>query len=65
MDFKSWLEKEKVDKPDLSPFITRLELLFSETGFKAAVFERKIAAGLREIDLEIDEMLKQDLNGKD
>jgi hypothetical protein len=65
MDFKSWLEKEKVDKPDLSPFITRLELLFSETGFKGAVFERKIDAGLHKIDLEIDELLKPNQGGKD
>jgi len=65
MDFKSWLEKEKTDKPDLSPFIDKLESLFSETGFKGAVFERKIAAGLQKIDLEIDELLKPNQDGKD
>ena len=38
MDFNSWLNQVKIDESELETFITRLELLFTEVGFKSSIF---------------------------
>jgi hypothetical protein len=65
MDFNSWLNQTKIDEPDLESFITKLEPYFSDVGFKGNVFERNVTVGLKNIDLEIEDLLKPEPNAED
>ncbi|WP_254413314.1 hypothetical protein [Dyadobacter diqingensis] len=57
MDFKDWLNKIKVEDTELASFITKIETLFTGTGLNISEFERKVAIGVKKIDVEIDESL--------
>lgn len=62
MDFKQWLLQTKLDKPELSDFITKLDSFFTETGFNSTDFERKIDLGLNKIEKDIETTLIIDTN---
>lgn len=65
MDFNSWLNQIKIDEPELESFITRLEPLFTEVGFKCSEFERKVTIRLDKIDSEVGQLLKSKTNVED
>lgn len=65
MDFNSWLNQVKIDEPKLESFITRLEPLFTEVGFKCSEFQRKVTIGLNKIDSEVEQLLKPETNVED
>ena len=62
MDFKQWLLQTKLDKPELSDFITRLDTFFTDTGFNSVDFERKIDLGLKKIEKDVENTIKIELN---
>jgi hypothetical protein len=58
MDFKTWLTSFKEEKPDLKLFVEKIEPLFTESGFNATEFERRIGIGLQKAENEINELVK-------
>lgn len=65
MEFNNWLNQTKIDEPELEAFITKLEPFFTDSGFKGDVFERKVTLGLKQIETEVEQALKPDLNAED
>jgi hypothetical protein len=62
MEFKTWLDQTKTEETNLEIFITKLEPFFSDSGFNGLEFERKVSIGLQNIDIEIDELLKPEID---
>lgn len=53
MEFKDWLTQTKTEKPDLTEFITKLDPFFTDSGFNANEFEKKVGSGLKKVDTDI------------
>jgi hypothetical protein len=64
MEFNDWLNQVKKERHEISEFVDRIAPLISSTGFNVAEFERKVTAGLRRIDQEIDNSLKPSQNAE-
>ena len=62
---KDWLSTLRQEKPELSGFITLLEGYFSEDGFNASEFEKAVDAGLKSVEGQVRELLKDDEHAKD
>jgi len=62
MNFQEWIALTKSDKPELNDFITKLEPFFSDAGFNATEFERKVTVGLNAIDKKITDALNNQPN---
>ncbi len=62
MEFKTWLDKTKIEEQNLEIFVNKLEPYFSDSGFNGLEFERKVTIGLQKIDIEIEELLKPEIN---
>jgi len=54
MDFSEWLIQIKIEEPELDTFLCRLEPFFSDSGFNAAEFEKRVHIGIRKMDVEVD-----------
>lgn len=64
MDYKDWIAKTKEEKPELSEFISKLEVFISDVGFNSLKFEKAIEKGLEKIETSIIESLNIDENDK-
>jgi hypothetical protein len=62
MVFKDWLTQIKSDKPELSDFITKLDPFFTDTGFNASEFEKRILIGLKKVDTDINNSINPQSN---
>lgn len=62
MEFKTWLDKTKIEEQNLEIFVDKLEPYFLDSGFNGLEFERKVTIGLQKIDIEIEELLKPEIN---
>lgn len=62
MEFKTWLDQTKIEEQNLEIFINKLEPYFLDSGFNGLDFERKVAIGLQKIDVDIEELLKPEVN---
>lgn len=62
MEFKTWLDQTKIEDQNLEIFINKLEPYFLDSGFNGLDFERKVAIGLQKIDIDIEELLKPEVN---
>jgi hypothetical protein len=61
MNYKDWITKTKTDKPELTDFITKLEVLISDTGFNASKFENAVEIGLKKIETDLNKLfIKED-----
>jgi hypothetical protein len=58
MTFQDWLSQIKVEKKELTTFITQIEPLFTTSGFNSSEFERKINLGIAAISKEVDDSFK-------
>ena len=64
MEFKDWLIQTKTEKPDLADFITKLDSFFTDSGFNANEFEKKVGIGLKKVDTDIANSLNPQTNAK-
>lgn len=62
MKFNTWLDQTKIEDQNLEIFINKLEPYFLDSGFNGLDFERKVAIGLQKIDIDIEELLKPEVN---
>ncbi len=62
MEFKTWLDQTKIEEQNLEIFINKLEPYFLDSGFNGLDFERKVTIGLQKIDVDIEELLKPEVN---
>ena len=62
MEFKDWLKQAAIEKPELSEFVTKLNSFFTDAGFNAAEFEKKVASGLKKIDSDITNSINPQIN---
>jgi hypothetical protein len=62
MEFKTWLDQTKIEDQNLEIFINKLEPYFLDSGFNGLDFERKVANGLQKVDIDIEELLKPEVN---
>lgn len=61
MNYKDWISQTKTDKPELADFITKLEVLISDTGFNASKFENAVENGLKKIETDVTKLfIKED-----
>lgn len=58
MTLQEWIDKEKIDSPELSDFLGKIRSFFGATGFNASEFERKIDAGIKKAETDIENSLK-------
>lgn len=61
----SWLDSIKQAKPDLNDFITNAHSYFSDSGFNATDFEKRVDQELAAFENEIKEALKTTDNAED
>lgn len=59
-ELNEWITKLKTEKPELTDFITKLEVFISETGFNAAKFEKAVETGLQKKEEEVRKTFKAD-----
>jgi hypothetical protein len=63
-DIKNWLNNAKQEKPELSEFITTVEIYFSETGFNTSEFEKAVAINLIILEKQVKKSLEDEENAK-
>lgn len=64
-EINDWLNTTKQEKPELKGFITLLESYFSEAGFNASDFEKRVDADLNSIEKQVRKLFKEDEHAKD
>lgn len=52
-DLKTWVDQLKTEQPELSDFITKLEVFISDIGFNSAKFEKAVDTGLKNIETKV------------
>ena len=65
MELKDWISQTKTDNPELSDFITKLEVLISDTGFNIEKFEHTVNIGLNTREAEVNKSFNKTVNAKD
>lgn len=65
MDFNSWLSQVKIEEPELSSFITKLESCITDSVFKGDLFNRRVSLGLTRIDSDDEQSLIPEQNVED
>ncbi len=53
MKIEAWLQEAKLDKPELTNFINKLERFITDSTFNVEKFEKAIETGLKKKELEI------------
>ena len=64
-EINDWLNTTKQEKPELSDFITLLESYFSEVGFNASDFEKRVDKDLNLMEMQVKKLFKEDEHAKD
>jgi hypothetical protein len=64
-ELKDWITALKIEKPELSDFITKLEGFISDTGFNTAKFEKAVESGLQKKEEEVTKTFKADAQTKE
>jgi hypothetical protein len=64
-ELKGWITELKTKKPELSDFITRLEVFISDTGFNIAKFENAVEIGLQKKEEEVRNTFKVNAENKE
>lgn len=59
-EINDWLNTTKQEKSELRCFVNFLETYFSEDGFNASEFEKKIDADLNSMEKQVRKLLKDD-----
>ena len=64
MNYKDWITQTKIDKPELAEFITKLEVLISDTGFNTSKFENAVENGLKKIETDVTKLFNKEDNAQ-
>lgn len=64
MNYKDWIIKIKTDKPELTDFIMKLEVLISDTGFNTSKFENAVENGLKKIETDVTKLFNKEEDAK-
>lgn len=62
MNIGEWIEREKLNTPELSDFLTKIKPYLLPSGFYAIEFERKVVSGVKKAEKEIEDSLKHEPN---
>ena len=64
-ELKDWITELKNKKPELSDFLTKLEVFISDTGFNATKFEKAVETGLQKKEEAVRKSFKADAENKE
>lgn len=64
-ELKDWINELKMEQPELSDFITKLEGFISDNGFNTVQFERAIEKGLQLKEEEVKKTFIKNVESKE